>query len=652
MEGFEWKVDQFADLRVLRYQVPGFKQLSLNQKKLVYYLSQAGVAGRDIIFDQNYKQNLAIRFVLETIYQYYTGDRSTDVFRNFEVYLKRIWFSNGIHHHYSNEKFLPDFTPDFLVRLIESTPLHTFRPNFTSIPEIKDRIFEPIFNPNIARYRVCSNPEIDMVANSCSSFYEGITQSEAEDFYGELLEKNEETPLSYGLNTTLEKNEGVIKERVWKANGKYSEAIIEIIYWLQKALSVAENNTQREAIEFLISFYETGNLSYFDEYSIEWVKDIDSKVDFINGFIETYNDPLGFKATWESHVNFRNDEATERTVILSNNAQWFEDNSPVSESFKKKKVKGVSAKVINAAFLGGDCFPATPIGINLPNADWIRKMHGSKSVTIDNIAFAYHQAAKGSGFLEEFAFSDYEINLELEYGFLADSLHTDMHECLGHGSGQLAPGIKGDELKSYGSTIEEARADLYALYYMMDPKMLELGLIPTLDVAKALYIDYVRNGLLTQMVRIELGKNVEEAHMRNRKLIATWCYEKGKKDNVIEFLKKEGKTYVVVNDFDKLRILIGDLLKEVQRIKSVGDYNAAKLLVEEFGVVLDPNLHSEVLERYKKLELAPYSGFINPVYTPIYDGENIVDVKIDYSESYVNQMLRYSNDHSFLFIDN
>lgn len=647
MEGFEWKVDQFADLRVLRYQVPGFEQLSLKQKRLVYFLSQAAAAGRDIFFAQNYRHNLAIRFVLEAIYEEYTGDRSTADFGRFINYLKRVWFSNGIHHHYSNEKFVPEFSLEYFTYLLENTPSRTFLPHFSSVQDILDKLGEPIFCKDKDRYRVCSAPDTDMVVGSCSTFYEGVTQKEAEEFYGKLFSSENLTPVSYGLNSTLRKVDGTVEELVWKLDGKYGEAINEIVYWLRKSLDVAENEQQRRATEFLISFYTTGKLEYFDEYSIEWVKDLSSKVDYINGFIESYNDPLGYKATWEAHVNFRNDEATGRTDIISRNAQWFEDHSPVDTRFKKKEVKGVSAKVINAAFLAGDCYPATPVGINLPNADWIRKVHGSKSVTIDNISYAYDQAAHGTGFLEEFAASPEEVELEVAHGFIADSLHTDMHECLGHGSGQLAEGVNGDELKSYGSTIEEARADLYALYYMMDPKMVELGLIQTQDVAKALYIDYIRNGLLTQMVRIELGKNVEEAHMRNRKLIAAWCYERGEAEKVIEFVNRNGKTYVVVNDFDKLRSLFGELLREIQRVKSTGDYDTAKALVENYAVKLDYNLHKEVLERYEKLGLAPYSGFINPVYRPVYQGEDIVDVKVDYSEGYIEQMLRYSREHSF-----
>lgn len=651
MSDFEWKVDQFADLRVLRYQVPDFELLSLNQKKLIYNLSMAAAAGRDILFDQNYRHNLAIRFVLEAIYEGYSGDRTSEEFKQFETYLKRVWFSNGIHHHYGNEKFVPEISRSYFIYLLENTPLACFKPHFTSVEEIRSRVEEPIFNSDVDKHRVCSNPEVDMVACSSSTFYQGVTQKEAEEFYGQLLDPENQTPLSYGLNTNLVKVGDTLREVVWKQDGKYGKAITQIVHWLRKAMDVAENDEQRKAIEFLISFYNTGKLEYFDEYSITWVKDLASQVDFINGFIETYNDPLGYKATWESHVNFRNDAATQRTVVISDNAQWFEDHSPVDSKFKKKVVKGVSAKVINAAFLAGDCYPATPIGINLPNADWIRKVHGSKSVTIDNIAYAYDQASHGTGFIEEFAYSKEEVNLEYLHGFLADSLHTDMHECLGHGSGQLAEGVMGDELKSYGSTIEEARADLFALYYMMDPKMVELGLIPSLDVAKALYNDYIRNGLLTQMVRIELGKNVEEAHMRNRKLIAEWCFEKGSSEKVIAYVVRDGKTYVVVNSYESLRRLFGELLREIQRIKSTGDYQAAKLLVESYGVKLDQNLHKEILERYKKLGLAPYSGFINPVYKPVCENGEIVDVAIGYSEGYVEQMLRYSKEHSFLGID-
>ncbi len=650
MSDFEWKVDQFADLRVLRFQVPEFETLSLSQKKLVYYLSMAAAGGRDILFDQNYRHNLAIRFVLEAVYADYSGDRKSDDFTLFETYLKRVWFANGIHHHYSNEKFTADFSRGYFTHLLENTPIASFKPHYISVGEILGQLEEPIFNPDLDKYRVCSNPEVDMVLGSCSTFYDGVTQREAEDFYGQLLNPENQTPVSYGLNSTLRKDGDAISEVVWKIDGKYGEAIAEIVYWLRKALDVAECDQQLRSIEFLISFYSTGKLEYFDEYSILWVKDLTSKVDFINGFIENYNDPLGYKATWESHVNFRNDVATQRTTVISNNAQWFEDHSSVDAKFKKKEVKGVSAKVINAAFLAGDCYPATPIGINLPNADWIRKIHGSKSVTIDNIAYAYDQASHGTGFLEEFAYSEDELQLEYAHGFLADSLHTDMHECLGHGSGQLADGVVGDELKSYGSTIEEARADLFALYYMMDPKMVELGLIPSLDVAKALYNDYIRNGLITQMVRVELGKNVEEAHMRNRKLIASWCYEKGISEKVVALVVRDGKTYAVVNSYERLRELFGELLCEIQRVKSTGDYDTASNLVETYAVKLDHDLHAEVLERYKKLGLAPYSGFVNPVYQPVYESDRIVDITIDYSEGYLDQMLRYSREHSFLGI--
>lgn len=651
MNSFEWKVDQFADLRILRYQVPAFEELSAKQKELIYYLSMAASAGRDIIYHQNYRNNLAIRFVLEKIYEGYTGSRNSDDFGRFMVYLKRVWFSNGIHHHYSNEKFLPEFSETYFIELLEKTPIKLFKPYFCTVEAVLERVQRPIFDPELDRYRVCSDPNSDMVSSSCSSFYDGVTQAEAEDYYRQLFDKDSDCPVSYGLNSSLKKVDGVLVEEVWSANAKYAGAIKVIASWLEKAVNVAENKQQKDTIQQLVDFYHTGNLKKFDEYSIAWVQDLQSQVDFINGFIETYNDPLGYKATWEAHVNFRNDEATERTIVISNNAQWFEDNSPVDPQFKKKEVKGVSAKVINAAFLAGDCYPATPIGINLPNADWIRKLHGSKSVTIDNITYAYDQAALGTGFLEEFAFSGEEVELERKFGFLADSLHTDMHECLGHGSGQLAPNVTGDELKSFGSTIEEARADLYALYYMMDVKMVELGLIPSLDVAKTLYNDYLRNGLITQMVRIELGKNVEEAHMRNRKLIASWCFEHGKADKVVEMVYRNGKSYVRINSYEQLRLLFGSLLKEVQRIKSTGDYNAAKELVEKYGVVLDYELHAEVLERYKTLGLAPYSGFINPNYIPVVVDGKIVDVNVSYSEGYVEQMLRYSEEHSFLSID-
>lgn len=639
---FKWQIDQFADLRILRYQVDDFESLSIKQKELVYYLSQAAVCGRDIIYDQNYKYNLLIRRSLEAIYGGYTGDRATDDFKKFETYLKRVWFSNGIHHHYSTDKFVPEFSSAYFTQLVENTPKELFPAEF-DVNFVEEQMFSPV-----AAKRVCLDSSTDLVQCSACNFYEGVTEKEVETFYAKMANANDTEPISYGLNSKVVKENGQVVEKVWKVGGMYSPAIEKIVYWLEKAAGVAENPQQKEIIEALVSYYKTGDLKEFDRYNILWVKDLVSDIDFVNGFIEVYGDPLGRKGSWESLINFKNVEATKRADIISNNAQWFEDNSPIDNKFKKKEVKGVSAKVITAAMLGGDCYPSTPIGINLPNADWIRKEYGSKSVTIENITYAYDQAAMGTGLLEEFAYSQEEIDLAKKWGGLANNLHTDLHECLGHGSGQLAPGIKGDELKNYGSTLEETRADLFALYYMLDNKMVELGLMPTLDAAKAEYIHYIRNGMMVQLNRIEEGKNVEESHMRNRKLIAEWCYEKGKAENVIEKKERDGKTYFVINDFEKLHKLFGQLLHDVQRIKSEGDYNACKELVETYAVKVDPALHKEVLVRYAKLNLAPYAGFVNPVYTPVMEGGNIVDVKVEYTDDYAKQMMHYSKEYSFL----
>ncbi|MDR1056952.1 MAG: dipeptidyl peptidase 3 [Prevotellaceae bacterium] len=639
---FQWQIDQFADVRILRYQVDDFDSLSLKQKKLVYYLSQAAVCGRDITFDQNYKYNLLIRRSLEAICEGYKGDRSTDDFKKFEIYLKRVWFSNGIHHHYSTDKFVPEFSSAYFTSLVENTPRELFPQEFEA-GFVEELIFSPV-----AAKRVCLDAGIDLVKCSACNFYEDITEKEVEDFYAKMLDPNDPEPVSYGLNSKLVKVDGKLTEKRYHLGGMYSTAIEKIIYWLEKAAGVAENNEQKETVESLIKYYKTGDLKEFDRYSILWVKDLQSQVDFVNGFIETYGDPLGRKGGWESIVNFKNIEATKRTDIIGKNAQWFEDHSPIDDKFKKKEVKGVSAKVITAAMLGGESYPATPIGVNLPNADWIRKEYGSKSVTIENITYAYDQAAMGSGQLEEFAYSPEEVELAKKWGGLANNLHTDLHECLGHGSGQLAQGIKGDELKNYGSTLEEARADLFALYYMLDDKIVELGLMPTLDAAKAEYSNYIRNGLMVQLTRIELGKNIEESHMRNRKLIAQWCYEKGKADNVIEKKTRDNKSYFVINDFAKLHKLFGELLKEVQRIKSEGDYETGKALVENYAVKVDPVLHKEVLDRYAKLKLAPYAGFVNPVYTLVMKDGEIADVNVEYVTDYSKQMMDYSKNYSYL----
>ena len=644
---FEYQVEQFADLQILRYRVPGFEKLSLRQKQLIYYLSQAALEGRDILYHQNGKYNLPVRRLLEAVYVAYKGPRDTDEFRAFEVYLKRVWFANGIHHHYSCDKFVPGFTPDYLRSLVESLPADALPlAEGETCTKLCNRLFPVIFDPEVMPKRVNQADGEDLILTSAANYYEGVTQQEAEDFYAAMKTPGETEPVMYGMNSRLVKKDGVVQEEVWKIGGMYGEALQKIVSWLDKAAEVADR--QREVIRLLTEFYRTGDLKTFDAYSIVWLKDTDSQMDFVNGFIESYGDPLGIKASWESIVNFKDLEATRRTELISENAQWFEDHSPVAPQFRKEKVKGVSAKVITAAMLGGDCYPATPIGINLPNADWIRKEHGSKSVTIDNITYAYAQAAHGDGFLEEFMLRPEDRERIDKYGKLADDLHTDLHECLGHGSGQLAPGVKGGELKNYTSTLEEARADLFGLYYLGDPKMVELGLIPSLDVAYAEYARYIMNGMMTQLARIEPGKNVEESHMRNRKLIAEWCYEQGKADNVIEWIEQDGKTYVVVNDYTKLRELLGRMLREVQRIKSEGDFEAGKALVEKYAVTVDPKLHAEVLTRYKALDIEPYSGFVNPQDELVEKNGKVVDVKVSYPNDYVKQMLEYSRDYSFL----
>ena len=645
---FDYTVEQFADLQILRYKVPGFEELTLKQKELIYYLTEAALEGRDILFDQNGKYNLRIRRMLEAVYTNYQGDKTTPDFKNMEVYLKRVWFSNGIHHHYGTEKFVPNFSQEFLKQAVlgidaQLLPLAKGQ----TAEQLCAELFPVIFDPTVMPKRVNQADGEDLVLTSACNYYDGVTQKEAESFYSALKDPKDETPVSYGLNSRLVKENGKLEEKVWKVGGLYTQAIEKIVYWLKKAEGVAENEAQKAVITKLIQFYETGNLKDFDEYAILWVKDLDSRIDFVNGFTESYGDPLGMKASWESIVNFKNLEASERTHTISDNAQWFEDNSPVDSRFKKDKVKGVSAKVITAAMLAGDCYPSTPIGINLPNSNWIRHIHGSKSVTIENITEAYEKAAQGNGFNDEFVWSDTERNLMNNYLFQADNLHTDLHECLGHGSGKLLPGVDPDALKAYSSTLEETRADLFALYYMADPKILELGLLPSEDAYKAAYYKYMMNGLMTQLTRIEPGKNIEESHMRNRQLIARWAYEHGKADNVVEFAKRDGKTYVVINDYEKLRSLFGKLLAEVQRIKSEGDYESGKNLVEEYGVIVDQDLHNEVLARYENLHIAPYKGFVNPVYTPITDENgNITDIQISYNEGYAEQMLRYSKDYS------
>ena len=647
---FDYTVEQFADLQILRYRVPGFENLSLQQKELVYYLTEAALQGRDILFDQNGKYNLRIRRTLEAIYTGYKGDKNTPDFKAMEVYLKRVWFSNGIHHHYGSEKFVPGFAPEFFKEAVLSVDASTLPlAEGQTAEQLCDELSLVIFDPAVMPKRVNQAVGEDLVLTSACNYYDGVTQKEAEDFYNAMKDPKDETPVSYGLNSRLVKENGKIQEKIWKVGGLYGQAIDKIVYWLKKAEGVAENPEQKAVIAELIKFYETGDLKTFDEYAILWVKDLNSLVDFVNGFTESYGDPLGMKASWESLVNFKDMEATHRTEIISGNAQWFEDHSPVDKQFKKDEVKGVSAKVITAAILAGDLYPATAIGINLPNSNWIRSHHGSKSVTIGNITDAYNKAAHGNGFNEEFVYSDAELQLIDKYADLTGELHTDLHECLGHGSGKLLPGVDPDALKAYGSTIEEARADLFGLYYVADPKLVELGLTPNADAYKAEYYTYLMNGLMTQLVRIEPGNNVEEAHMRNRQLIARWVFEKGAADKVVELVKKDGKTYVVVNDYEKLRELFGKLLSEIQRIKSTGDYQSAHDLVENYAVKVDPALHAEVLERYKKLNLAPYKGFVNPKYEAVVDAAGkITDVKVTYDEGYAEQMLRYSKDYSNL----
>ena len=647
---FEYTVDRFADLQLLRYRVNGFDDLSLRQKTLVYYLSEAALEGRDILFDQNGKYNLRIRRLLEAVYTGYQGDRATDGFRALEVYLKRVWFSNGIHHHYACDKFVPGFSETYLRELVDSVDVSCLPlEEGETVEAMCGKLFPVIFDPSVMPKRVNQADGEDLVATSAANYYEGVTQKEAEDFYGEMKARGGDRPVMYGMNSRLVKEDGMLKEQVWKADGMYGPAIRKIVGWLEKAETVAENDTQRKVIRLLVEFYRTGSLKVFDEYSIEWLKDTASQVDFVNGFIESYGDPLGLKASWESIVNFKDMEATRRTETISAHAQWFEDHSPMDARFRKERVKGVSAKVITAVMLGGDLYPSTAIGINLPNSNWIRSVHGSKSVTIGNLIEAYNKAARGNGFREEFVAGEEEKALLDKYADLTDSLHTDLHECLGHGSGKLLPGVDPDALKAYGSTIEEARADLFGLYYLPDAKLVELGLTPDAEAYKAVYYSYMMNGLMTQLVRIEPGRDVEEAHMRNRQLIARWALEHGAADKVVELVRRDGNTFVRVNDYPRLRRLFGELLAEIQRIKSEGDLEAARQLVERYGVKVDPELHKEVLARYKALNLAPYKGFVNPVYTAVRDGEGrITDVTVDYTEGYAGQMLRYSRDYSNL----
>lgn len=644
--------EKFADLKILRYRVPGFESLDLQKKLYIYYLSQAALCGRDILWDQNNRYNLSIRSVLETIWKSFKGDHDSPEFKQSEIYLKRIWFSNGIHHHYSTEKLPAGFSADYFDELVSNSDWSSFSiPSGKSFPMFISEIRDVIFNPEKEKKRVNMDSEKDLLVSSSNNYYQNVEQAEAEKYYSALKASAGSESVSFGLNSTLVKVEGKLMEQVWKLDGKYGKAIAQIVFWLGKAIEYAENDLQKKYIATLIEYYETGDLALFDQYSIDWVHELEGEVDFVNGFIEVYGDSLGIKGSWESIVNFKDMEATKRATILSENAQWFEDHSPVDQEYKKKEVKGVSAKVINVAILAGDCYPATPIGINLPNAEWIREKHGSKSVTIENITQAYFLDSINSGMLEEFAGTLQEIERAKQYGYLAGNLHTDLHECLGHGSGKVREGVSTDNLKNYYSTIEETRADLFALYYIMDEQMVKLGLVPSVDAAKAEYDVYLRNGLITQLTRIEPGKDIEESHMRNRQLICRWVYEAGKVQNVLEFVCSGEKTFVRINDYQLLRVLFGQLLKEIQRIKSEGDFEAARYLVETFGVKVDRELHDEVLERFRKLDLAPYAGFINPVYelkTGPCGTPN--DVLIRYDEDYTSQMLRYSRNYGFLHV--
>lgn len=645
---FIYTDERFADLQMLRYKLPQFEKLSLQQKKYIYYLSQATLCGRDITTDQFGKYNLRIRKTLETLYTEFKASADEENFEKLALYLKRVWFSNGIYHHYANDKIQPDFSEAFFRSAVKQMPIDKLpMTGYSSVDELCDDICPVMFNPEILPKRVNKADGVDLVKTSACNYYEGVSQEEAEHFYNEKKVDAGDNSPSWGLNTKLVKGENGLEERVWSENSEYGEAIHQIIYWLEQAKNVAENSQQQLVIELLIRYYRTGDIHLFDEYSIEWLKEQDGNVDFINGFIEVYGDPLGIKASWEGIVEYKDLDATRRTRLISDNAQWFEDHSPVDQRFKKAVVRGVTANVVCAAMLGGDEYPSTAIGINLPNADWIRAQHGSKSVTISNITDAYNKAAKDNGFKEEFVIDAETLNMVSLYGDICDDLHTDLHECLGHGSGQLLPGVSPDALKAYGNTIEEARADLFGLYYMADDKLLELGLLPDKEAFHSQYYTYMMNGLITQLTRIELDKDIEEAHMRNRALIAHWVLDHGK--GAVELVKQEGKTYVRINDYGQLHHLFGELLADVQRIKSEGDFNAARNLVENYAVKVDGTLHAEVLERFAKLDIAPYKGFINPVYKLVYNSQgDIVDVEVDYSEAYDAQMLRYSSEFGFL----
>lgn len=639
---FKYLIDEFADLKIMRYQIPGWDDLTLQQKEYVYHLGEAAKYGRDILWDQHCKANLPIRHAIENILENYQGDRDSRDFQDFTVYAKRVFFSNGIHHHYAEDKFFPDCPREYFASLMSAVGIDEAEAS---------GLLEIIYNPDIYPQRKSNSSDGDIVALSAVNFYENVTRDEVEKYYHELQDPNDPEPVSYGLNTKVVKgSDGVVREEAWKIGGIYSAALEKIVAELEKAAAVAENDLQKQYIATLVEYYRTGDLRLWDKYNIEWVQDTLGTVDFVNGFVEDYTDPLGRKGSWEGLVNIKDHEASERTEILSENAQWFEDNSPVDPRFKKETVKGITAKVINATTLSGDCYPSTPIGINLPNADWIRKEHGSKSVTIANITHAYDYAAQESpkSTLNEFAWDEAEIAAAKKYLSLTDEIHTDLHECLGHGSGQILPGVSPNALKEYSSTLEETRADLFGLYYIADPKLVELGILPDMEAYKAQYANYIRNGMMVQFSRVELGRKNTEAHMQNRKLIAEWCYEQGKADNVIEKKVRDGKTYFVVNDYEALRGLFGKLLAEIQRIKSEGDYKAGKALVETYAVNIDPALHKEVKERYDALGLKPYGGFVNPEIVTVTKGGKVVDYRVEYPDDYLGQMLEYGRKYATL----
>jgi dipeptidyl-peptidase-3 len=650
IDSFKYTVDQFEDMRVLKYKLPGFELLSLQQKEFIYYLGEAALCGRDIFWSQNFKYNLKIRKTFEAIIGSYSGDKESPDYKAFLVYAKRTFFANGIHHHYSNDKFKPGFPEPYFAGLIMGSDPSLLPLAKDETPEKLITLLSPvIFDASLYARKIEQKAGADMVAESASNMYEGVTQKEVEAYYESKIIPDDPRPVSLGINSKVVKKDGKVVEEVYRSGGLYGEAIDKIIMWLEKAVSVAETDIQKKEIGILIDYYKTGSLKTWDEYNVVWAKNTEPLVDYINGFIEVYGDPLGMKATWEAIVDYKDIEATKRTDIISANAQWFEDNSPIQPQYRKEKVTGVAARVINIAMLGGDCYPVSPLGINLPNADWIRKEVGSKSVTLANITNAFDEASKGSGFLDEFAADKAEIERDKKYGSVAGALNTDLHECVGHASGKLAEGTDPAALKNYASPLEEARAELFALYFIMDKKIIDLGLLPDVDGAKAEYDSFIRNGLMTQLVRIKPGKEIEQAHMRSRAAISHWVYENGKAENVIEMFQKDGKSYVKINDYKKLQTLFGELLKEIQRVKSEGDFEGGKNIIEKYGVKVDAPLHAELLERYSKLNLAPYTGFVNPMLIPLYnDKGDITDVTVQYVDDYLSQMMYYGKNYSFL----